>query len=172
MAIVDDLHQVAALISAVDEVGHRITHLWSPMKDLNSNQIALAATPEIAVHKPARLHEPARLPDAARGRTNLGDGSMNDPAVRSECDRSRRPDLSNAEPARAGPVKQGRRHPRQRLVLSNRARWQYPSAWGKHNPSCTSNACRVSKLLVASSRSFGNARWRRSNKRLVVASSS
>ena len=42
---------------------------------------------------------------------------MSDPAVRSECDRSRRPDLHNAEPARVGPVKQGRRPPRQRLVL-------------------------------------------------------
>ena len=42
---------------------------------------------------------------------------MSDPAVRSECDRSRRPDLRNAEPARVGPVKQGRRPPRQRLVL-------------------------------------------------------
>jgi hypothetical protein len=42
---------------------------------------------------------------------------MNDPAVRSECDRSRRPDLPGTKPARTGSVKQGRRPPRQRLVL-------------------------------------------------------
>jgi len=42
---------------------------------------------------------------------------MSDPAVRSERDRSRRPDLSNTKPARAGLVRQGRRPPRQRLVL-------------------------------------------------------
>jgi len=40
--------------------------------------------------RPARLHEPARLPGALRSRSDLSDGSMNDPVVRSECDRSRR----------------------------------------------------------------------------------
>jgi hypothetical protein len=53
-----------------------------------------------------------RLVQAARARCQ-----MSDPPVRSECDRSRRPDLRNAEPARSGPVKQGRRPPCQPLAL-------------------------------------------------------
>src|SRR5271165_3391289 len=42
---------------------------------------------------------------------------MSDPAVRSERDRSRRPDQAAPRPARAGEVKQGRRPQRQRRVL-------------------------------------------------------
>ena len=38
--------------------------------------------------------QPARLPGATLCGSEIADGSMSDPAVRSECDRSRRPDLA------------------------------------------------------------------------------
>ena len=58
---------------------------------------------------------------------------MTDPVVRSQCDRSRRPDLPNDQPARAGSVKQGRRPPRQRLVLDRTEHAGNIRLSGKHN---------------------------------------
>jgi hypothetical protein len=104
----------------------------------------------VLASRPGRLHESAR-PVAARGygrpcrsqheRTCYSIGMRTTPP----------PDPPYPEPARAGLVKQGRRPPRQQLMLD-----RYSSGRGKHNQSRLRNACRVSNLLVAEYRSATN----------------
>jgi xanthine dehydrogenase molybdopterin-binding subunit B len=85
--------------------------------------IVVAEEPEISRFAASAGASPG---SATAAQSNIGrDTSLHracswqhdDPDVRPESDRSCRPDLGYARQARAGEVKQGRRPPRQRLVL-------------------------------------------------------